>query len=850
MKIQKFYFLIQKTFIFAILFFSLSSKANSSAVSSCERGFSNLNEFAESVTKNAEFSNSETDRTLFQIYKTQFLGEVLREDRYYTAGLEDVMDVVKHYPELSKPALREYILTLKQREYEPPQSLKEVVQRLKKSADQFTAQLKAEANLGFWQRLLMPLKKEDLEGLKGKEKRAKKKEHNDQFRNYFNQVLTPEDREILRNTSMNSQKKTISIYRILERIRTQMIEEGKDVQALSQAMVDLVHTSGFRNPYYIDMLKSPDALTQITGLEHILNERDSVAIKLNFKNRFSELINSFDVNHPTGSTKNEKLSQFLSDIQKEVQNSSYTTAISGEQVLRVRALSLQESPFRGCLGAECSTEAYFDLALDPNFIYFTLTNEKSQSSGHITVVLGKSYSHKEKKRIKMAFVDKIQNIQPVMILPMLEAVRLSLEETGYRLGLPAEIGVPSTVQDPFGHSNMGNIIAYIESEVNPFLTHQLINFKPHKNRYGFNRGYSMAYSNPNLLEFERHWRRDFTTKAGDIHIGSKIPKDLKIKDLLQEILSLKNSDKEEDQIKFISHLRTLTKVEELDVSEDFAEDYLISKIKDKKISLKVKKKALYTWIQWGGVKEQDALEWVTNNFSKEDQMEIVGEISNWIDSNDPYKQFISSFLYEFLKEYIGNEKDDFSFQSIVFNILSKNILGKVRVLERISRHFYLDSTDKKIVNYLIEGMSLEQVKELQPSEISVLAQHLALKLNQDEFQSLEGKSLEGFYLHLKKEQKNWLTLRQFSTMSYNAKRTIAQSFALKLNQAEVQSLEGEDLKILLPHLKKEQQKWLTLRQHWTIHPHPYYHLNVLKNEIFSKIKDLFQEVLSWKDSMR
>ena len=108
------------------------------------------------------------------------------------------------------------------------------------------------------------------------------------------------------------------------------------------------------------------------------------------------------MNHPIGSTKKENLSQILSDIQREIQNSPYTVA--GQQVFRVRALSLQESPFRGCLGGDCSTEEYFNLGLDPNFISFTLTNEEFQSSGHITVVLGKARSEKEKSRIKIAFV--------------------------------------------------------------------------------------------------------------------------------------------------------------------------------------------------------------------------------------------------------------------------------------------------------------------------------------------------------------------------------------------------------------------------------------------------------------
>ena len=671
MKFQKLCILLQKIFIFTVLLFSCLSQANPSPQAvSCKNVISNLTKFAQAVTQNADFANSKEHTRLFQLYRTQFLG---KEDTART--LKDIMYIVEEYPELSKPALREQILTLEQRNYEPPQSLREVVQRLKNSAHQFQAQVfQPEANIGFWQRLLMPLKKEELNGLSKQEKKAKQKEHKAQFREYFDQVLTPEDLEILKNDSINNIEKTVSVYRILDRIRIQMIEEGRNVQALSQAMVDLVHTSGFRNPHYISMLKSQNALDQIRGLEQILNERDIVAIRLNFENYFSELINSLNVDHPTGSTKKENLSQILSDIQREIQNNPYT--VLGQQVLRVRALSLQESPFRGCLGGDCSTKTYFDLGLDSNFIYFTLTNEEFQSSGHITVVLGKARSEKEQSRIKIAFVDKIQNVPQVMILPMLEAVRLSLEELGYRLGLPVDIG------DHNGLSNSETIRAYMDSEVNPLFTHQLTTFKPHKNKYNFDEGYSKAYSKPNLLEFERWEAHDFKVEAGEIYIRSKIPEELKVEDLYQEILSLKDSNKEEDQIQFINHLKLLTEVEELDLSEDFAVDYLNSKIKDKKVSFKVRKKSLYTLISFGEVKKQDILDWITNHFSENEQTVFVGEISNWIDSNEEYKQdFVDDFLHEFLKEHI--EKNvSFSFQSVIFNILNNNIEVKESVLFR------------------------------------------------------------------------------------------------------------------------------------------------------------------------
>ena len=546
-------------------------------------------------------------------------------------------------------------------------------------------------------------KKEELNGLSKQEKKAKQKEHKAQFREYFDQVLTPEDLEILKDDSINNIEKTVSVYRILDRIRIQMIEEGRDVQALSQAMVDLVHTSGFRNPHYANQLKSRNALDQIEGLEQILNERDIVAIRLNFEDHFSELINSLNVNHPTGSTKKENLFQILSDIQREFQNNPYTVA---EQVLRVRALSLQESPFRGCLGRDCSTEKYFDLALDPNFIYFTLTNKEFQSFGHITVVLGTARSNKKIRRIKIAFVDKIQNVPQVMILSMLEAVRLSLEELGYKLGLPVDIG------DHNGLSNSDTIRAYMDFEVNPLLTHSLKDFKPHKNHYGFYRGRSKAYLHPKLLEFESWKANDFKIEAGEIYTRSKIPEDLKVEDLLQEILSLKDSNKEEDQIQFINQLRSLTQIEGLELS---AENYLNSKIKDKKISFKIRKKALYVLFQlWMETKigvemiSEEGILSVLENFSLEEKTEILGEMSNWKNSIEGHRiLFINIFSEKIINTSFTAVKDIFdSPLGQIFDINARDENGEivlflaVRKSDQAMAQFLLDhGVDINAKNY-------------------------------------------------------------------------------------------------------------------------------------------------------
>ena len=695
MEVQRYFCLIRTILIYIVVFFCClwggRSFSQPQAVS-CATVVSRINELGRLVTTNAEFSNSRKHHHLFQLYRIQFFG-----NKDTSRSLEDVMDVTMKYPRLSKPALREQIVTLEQRDYESSQILRDVVQRLKNSADQFQAQLfQPEANLGFWQRLLMPLRKEDLAGLSKQERKAKQKEHRAQFVKYFNQILSRTDLAILKNNFMNHQDKTTLVYWILNKIRLQMIEEGKEVQSISQAMVDLVHTSGFRNPHYMTLLKSQNALDQIRGLEYILDERDMIAIQLNFLGHFSELAHSLNIDYPTGSSKKENLSQTLSDIQQEIQNSPYTVA--GNQVFKVRALSLQESPFRGCLGgSDCSTDQYFDLGFDPNFIYFTLTDTGLKSSGQITVVLGTAYSEKENNLIKIAFVDKIQNVQQVMILPMLEAVRLSLEEQGYRLSLPVNVGGHN------GISNMQTIGAYIDSEVNPLFTHSLRDFKPHEHLYDFDRGYSKAYSKPVILEFEKQ-EGAFKIESGEIHTRSKISTELKTEDVFKEVLSWKDSQKEEEQIKFMSQLKLLIDVKELNLSQNFAENYLKSKIKDKQISFKVRKYALYVLLEIR-LREYDrrvkvekfdieGFKNVLEFFSEQEQLKVLGEMSNWKNSSNRMRAlFIRKFSSIVIEDFIVKDILNSPLR-LIFNVHYRDRFGETVMFTAVRKR------DKEMVELL------------------------------------------------------------------------------------------------------------------------------------------------------
>ena len=285
-------------------------------------------------------------------------------------------------------------------------------------------------------------------------------------------------------------------------------------------------------------------------------------------------------------------------------------------------------------------------------------------------------------------------------------------------------------------------------------------------------------------------------------------------DLSKEILSLKDSKKEEDQIQFINHLKLLIEIEALNLPEDFAENYLKSKIRNKQVSFKVRKKALYTFISWDKVEdlEEQVLSWITDHFSENEQVEIVGEISNWIKSDELNKRFfIFYFLCEFLEAHIGKNVQ-FSFQSIVFNILGNNIELKIEILLTFPGFDKASSSDKRVINYLIESIDLEQIRESTYYNRFVEYIHnIFPSLNKKLFQKLTGDAFVYLYSFFKEIHKNWVTLKQFLTIpdhEVRVKKELAPYLAPKLNQSEVQSLEGKDLKILFPYLRDEQKGWL------------------------------------------
>ena len=241
-------------------------------------------------------------------------------------------------------------------------------------------------------------------------------------------------------------------------------------------------------------------------------KRDLFAKKLGYSS-FEGLRKKFGNIEPTGMSYEGQLSTKIKEWKKAIMAHTSSTNTHSKTV---RHLSLIESPFRSCLGQDCSTRAYLSKALDPNYHYFTLTDEKGYSDGHITIVLGTANT--KTSTLNVAFVDKIQNIPNKDIPLMIESVRKSVLEKGYILALPDDLR---------GITNTDVIQEFIQAKIKTDSTLKLKHFSPHSNifeKHFDDKGYSKAYQYKNtaqssvlpILPLKLSERKTFTIDQGPI----------------------------------------------------------------------------------------------------------------------------------------------------------------------------------------------------------------------------------------------------------------------------------------------------------------------------------------------
>ena len=586
-----------------------------------------LKDFAEAMSQGLNLRPEQ--KSLFSIYIQNSFGDPSSSGIY---TLEHFFNILEAHPQLSTPSVREQILEFSVKQTPQPQSLKDFLRTLRRSKKNTRTNLfQIEANLGYWRKILGMAEPQIPSHLKREEKQAFKKKSKEEFLAHLDTIIERETRRRWATEShpQNYRNQAVDLYKALEKERTKLLQEGQDVKYITHAMVDVIDTVGFGNQYNVDLLESKNPFDNIEGIRQVFAERDTVAFNdLNFEQHFAGLRQALNDTRAIEETADKIL-----QIQKDVENQPYV--VKRRETFRLRALSLQESPFRGCLGGDCSTKNYFDLALDPNFIYFTLTDSQHRSSGHLTVVLGTAVN-KKGESIKTAFIDKIQNISNTQLLSVLEGVRLSLKELGYILGLPQQVG------DHNGLSNESVTRGYVTSTILPYLNTSLMGFEPHPHSYNFKTGYSRAYQKLEMLEFDGSIESTAVISAGEIHFPQKAPPSVSIQSVYAPILALQGSSKIEDQIQFLSNIIVIIKFPELGFSRETAREYMWSLIQDPNLDFKLRKKALYTLIEFElgfyTTLDLESLNSALKSFTKREQRLIIGEMSQWKESRQHYRR--------------------------------------------------------------------------------------------------------------------------------------------------------------------------------------------------------------------
>ena len=706
--------------IFGVCAFCLSFKA---LAGPCEEvAFSDPESFAKAMTEGLTLREGQSP--LMALYLKNFSPHPEQDGN---RSLKDMLSL----PSLAKPSLREQILEFAITERESPKSLKDFVRSFNNSAGQIQNNLfQIEANLGFYMKLLGFSLVDTNPHLSKEQKKALKKQQKEDFIAYLDTTpLNQDTRDFIKDRSFSYRKRTIALYRALEEIR-----DGNDsqiVQRISQAMANLVHIVGFGNESNKALLKSPDPRQSYEALRNILNERDQVAFELGFEGHFKELKTALDSKIPDES-------KILQQIHQDIQNQPHS--IKGKEVLRLRALSLQESPFRGCFGGDCATRTYFRKALDPNFLYFTLTDSRHRSSGHVTLVLGEAKTQGGQK-VKTAFVDKIQGVSPDRLKAMLEGMSLSLSDKGYVLALPKEVGDLHT-----GLSNEMLISSYVEFKILPHLSKKLKGFRPHKHEYEDlfkEEGYSRANAKFTLLVFEQKTKGatfkdaslskqdgqnematqdEYTIQPGPFPKPKIASSALSVRSLYEPILILKDSKNEEEQLQFLHHLIVMRQIKELDISDKSVKDHLDFVLNNKDFSFKVRKKAFFTilefWDHYPWRKNQlfgednmnlAFLKELAEPFSEKEQQILIGEMSNWKNTSDYRKQIIMEIE---LSIYNISRVKNF-FRSPYGQILDKS---------EILFHLIGLSVKKSVINYFLKKSGTDvNVRDEEGTTILMLA---------------------------------------------------------------------------------------------------------------------------------
>ncbi len=590
-------------------------------------------------------------------------------------NITKVHDLINQYPGLSKPSFREQELSLKVKRYLVSKELSSFIQSFTKSnGKRRLVFFHIEEHGLFWLRVLNPSRAEESSSQRGK------RELEPELKAKLVDIFGGEESlKNIRESKRLEEDRILNVYKKLEEERNKLLLKNEDISFISKAMLDLIHTAGFFNKDWTNQMKDKDPVVVIRSVARFFEYREHLSLELGFKS-FSDLKHSLGLSRIEKEFYDkEELLKRLEFLEEQIKGSE-SFIEDQEVVYRVRALRLQESPFRGCLGgSDCSSHTYFEKGLDPNYIYFTKTGlEDSKSSGQVTVVLGTAKAEYGSKK-KIAFIDKIQNFSKEELIPFLSAVRKSVQEEGYILALPLNVG------DHNGLSNTIELENYVSESILPALLRNneeerlknevqqrpfslpafifklkelknkpqqwlkkrqemleneaqqklkvLRNFTPLPHDYNnFRIGYSRAEQGLDMIEF--------TLKPGDnvqIIPGAKYEdysvEGLNKKDFIAELSSLRESKNREDLSIYVDSILALNKWQ--DFKKLLGEpEKILRKMLEETDFFKLRKKILYILISEFEIGLSDFLYMFERFFTEAEKNSLRSEISNWKNSSD------------------------------------------------------------------------------------------------------------------------------------------------------------------------------------------------------------------------
>ena len=657
---------MKKSLAFTFLLFSSFSPA-----SPCQEQFSesrksirNVEELGAAMTRGLKIKKGQ--ETLFRIYRNTFFPDPFNTRE----GIERVFEILEIYPELSKPSFREQTVSLQNRGYQKLGELSVFVNNFTKAnAGMRVPLIRSREQIPYWMKVLNITKTPDTQ------------EQKEALRQNAEKRLS----ELYDGTGLDTKNwesvDIITLYQNLQKEKDRQMDRGEDSSAISKVMLDLIHTAGFSNRHWLDRLKNKDPFVVIQAVKQIIDYRESLSVELGFKS-FNDLKESLEVQRVNKNFYDRKqLLEEMESLEAQVESTGF---FKEEAPYRVRALSLEESPFRGCIGRDCSTEAYFEKGLDPNFIYWTKTDQFNKSSGQMTTVLGQVKTPAGEE-MKVAFVDKIQNLSVEELIPFLLAVKKSLSEEGYRLAFSLNIN---------GLSDANSISFYIAKHILPQLQKEnniLREFSPHPHEYNFPRGYSRAYDSLDLIEFNWSLPGSLAIKPGAKY-EPYILEHLNGETFIQNILNVRESNETTNLIVFINNVMGLRKFNLENLSDPDIKIYLKDLLTRVDLNLKVRKRILYELISLrrSAFDLQEFFETFDLFFTDSEKQSIIGEMSNWENTNSAAK------------------KDFFRILNIVFNL---NRL-EMEVFNSLFKNKEKEDITGDDFFFAIEQNSLELVKFL------------------------------------------------------------------------------------------------------------------------------------------